>query len=240
MKHKVLIFVPAYEKITITTFMSIIGLQAMCAKYQIGAAISAASFAFIEELRNIMLTAFYDSTDATHLFFVDSDMGFPPELLLDQILADVPVVGTMYPQRQVPQTWAGSFFENVDRFERRGNFMKVEGVGMGCTLIRRDAVTRMLEKFPDLSDPTPLDLHPAREVLESMTIKRIIRAFDPIELPGRGKVRDDLAFCLRWRECGGEVWAAMGHHISHIGAYDFGARYLDLVEAAEKTESQAA
>jgi hypothetical protein len=36
--------------------------------------------------------------------------------------------------------------------ERRGNFMKVEGVGMGCTLIRRDVVAKMIEKYPDLID----------------------------------------------------------------------------------------
>jgi hypothetical protein len=51
-----------------------------------------------------------------------------------------------------------------------------------------------------------------------------------MDLPERGIVSEDLSFCIRHRNAGGKVWAAIGHKISHVGPYDFAARYLDVVE----------
>ena len=109
--------------------------------------------------------------------------------------------------------------------------MLVEGVGMGCTLIRRDLVTRMLEKMPELVD-TRLHLHPAGDTIRQAGSNRLIRAFEKLDLPERGIVSEDLSFCIRWQQCGGETWAAIGYKISHVGPYDYAGRYLDQVENA--------
>ena len=53
-----------------------------------------------------------------------------------------------------------------------------------------------------------------------------------MDIPDRGIVSEDLSFCIRWRtRCEGQVWASIGHRISHVGPYDYGARYLDVVES---------
>lgn len=156
-------------------------------------------------------------------------MGFQPELILDMLEFNEPLVGAMYPQRTFPLTWAGSSVEGNE--EQRGEFIELEGVGMGVTLIRRDVVKTLLEKMPQLSD-TRIHKHPAEHYLVNAGVSRIIRAFDNIDIPDRGIVHEDLAFCLRWRQCGGRVWANMGHRISHIGPHDFGARFLDHLPKA--------
>ena len=108
--------------------------------------------------------------------------------------------------------------------------MLVEGVGFGITLLRRDLVTAMLEKMPELVD-TRLALHPAGDTLRQAGANRLIRAFEKLDLPERGLVSEDLSFCIRWGQCGGKVWASIGHKISHVGPYDYAGRYLDDVEA---------
>ena len=69
--------------------------------------------------------------------------------------------------------------------------MLVEGVGFGCTLIRRDLVTKMLEQMPHLVDDR-LKLHPAGETLRQAGTNRLIRAFEKLDLPDRGLVSEDL------------------------------------------------
>jgi len=228
MSHRIYCAVPGFGQIvSATTFLTTHALgQALAAK-GIGFGISTLSFPDIAELRNMFLTIWADRlTDCTHILFVDSDMGFPPELVLDMLMHDEPIVGSVYPQRQLPTTWAGSG-TGEPMAERRGDFMRVEGVGMGCCLIRRDAIPPMLARFPELID-LRLHLHPAEQIMRNAGASRILRLFDKIDIPGRGIVSEDLSFCIRHNMCGGQVWAAIGHKLSHVGPFDYGHRYADL------------
>jgi hypothetical protein len=234
----VFIFVPAFGNvITSTTFLTTHALQVALGAKGIGSSISTMSFPDIAELRDLALTAWYDAMPTgTHILFIDADIGFSPDLVLDMLMFNEPVVGAIYAQRKLPLSWAGSGTGEATT-ERRGNFMKVEGVPMGCALIRRDAVTAMLEKFPDMVD-TRLKLHPCHDLLKQTGVNRLIRAFDKVDLPERGLVSEDLSFCLRWNACGGTVWSAIGHRISHVGPHDFGACYLDTINAQQLAVEQ--
>ncbi len=241
--RKVFIFVPAFgQNVTSTTFMATHALQQAFAAKSIGASVSTLSFPDIAELRAMATTIWYDTMpDVDYLLFIDADMGFVPDMVLDMILFDEPLVGAIYRQRSPNVSWAGSGSgEGVT--VRRGNFMQVEGVGMGCTLIRRGVIETMLAKFPELVD-TRLDLHPAGNIIKAAGAKRLIRSFEKLDLPTRGIVSEDLSFCLRWRQCGGETWAAIGYPISHVGPYDYSGCYLQHVtqegERADQAQRQA-
>lgn len=229
MAKSLLIFVPAFgQQITATTFLTTHALQQALAAKGIGGGISTLSYPDIAELRNIALTIWYDTLPATHLLFIDADMGFDPQLVLDMLMFDEPVVGTLYPRRTLPIQWAASG-TGEDKAERSAGFMSVAGVGMGCTLIRRDAVTTMLEKIPSIID-TRLEMHSAYEIFKNSGIKRFIRAFDKIDDPVNGPISEDLSFCKRWRDdCGGKVWAAIGHRMQHVGPYAYEGCYLEYV-----------
>lgn len=226
---KAFIFVPAFgQQITATTFMTTHALQQVLASKGIQAAISTLSFPDIAELRAMALTIWYDTMpDSDYLIFIDADMGFPPEMVTDMILHDEPLVGCIYRQRREPTSWAGSGTGSTTT-QRRGNFMEVEGVGMGCTVIRRDMIAPMLEKYPELVDER-IDLHPAAGIIKSTGAKRLLRLFEKMDIKERGIISEDLAFCIRHRECGGTVWAAIGYKISHVGPYDFAGCYLESV-----------
>lgn len=240
MASSLFIFVPAFgQTITATTFLTTHALQQHLSSKGIQGGISTLSFPDIAELRAMAMTIWYDTMpQSSHMLFIDADMGFPPDMVSDMFLLNEGIVGTIYPQRKVPLGWAGSG-TGAPQAERRGNFMEVEGVGMGCTLIRRDVVDVMLAKMPHLVD-TRLAMHPAGETIKQAGSNRIIRAFEKLDIPERGLVSEDLSFCIRWRQCGGKVWAAIGYRISHVGPFDYSGRYLDSVEAAEKAAMEAA
>jgi len=227
--HKVLIAVPAFgHMISAATFLTTHHLHGALIQRGIPTGITTLSFPDIAELRSMVLTIFHDTTDFTHLLMIDSDMGFQPDLVIEQLMMDEPLVGTIYSHRRLPQTWVGSGTGD-SHAARRGNFMEVEGVGMGCTLIRRDLVQKMLAEMPELID-TRISLHPAFDILRSAGCSRLFRAFEKLDIPERGLISEDLSFCIRWRQLGGQVWASIGHRISHVGQHDFAGRYLDQFE----------
>jgi hypothetical protein len=97
----------------------------------------------------------------------------------------------------------------------------------------------MLEQMPQLVD-NRIGLHPAFETIKNAGANRLIRAFEKLDIPDRGLISEDLAFCVRWRQCGGQVWANINHRISHVGPYDYAGRYLDAVEQQMAIDMQAA
>lgn len=237
-----LIFVPAYgHMVSSATFESIVHLLPALMSKGIGGGVSVLSYPEISESRNIALTGFYDTPqcqDATHILFVDADMGFSPQVVLDMLLVDKPMVGAIYRQKNPNVvSWAASGLPGPNAV-KMGDFMKVAGLGMGCFLIRRDVVTTMIEKMPELVD-TRIALHPAKDMLQAKG--RIFRFFDPIDNPNSGRMSEDLAFCYRWREvCGGEIWAAVNHDIHHFGQYDYVGNYVRHIEEKHQSENAAA
>lgn len=230
MPTNIFVFVPAFgQNISASTFMAVCNLQQTLAQKGIGGGVSTLSFPDIAELRNMAITIWYDALPQfSHFLFVDADMSFPPDLAIDMLLFDQPIVGSCYRKKIEPVQWTPSG-TGESHADVRAGFMRVEGVGMGCTLIRRDAIAVMLEHMPEMIDERIVG-HPARAMIEGGGAKRIIRAFDPIDIADRGKLSEDLAFCLRWGRCGGQVWANITHHISHVGLYDYGGSYMGWMQ----------
>lgn len=232
MATNILLALPAYgNMVSVTTLNTTHALMQAFMTKGIRGGLAAFSYPEVSEARNILLTGWYDTVpDATHLLFIDSDMGFDPQVIFDLLTFNEPMVGAIYSKKCLPVQWAASGLG--EKFAAaRGDFMKVAGLGMGCFLIRRDAIDLMLQKMPELSDER-MEYHAAKHMLG----KRIIRAFDPFDNPDdrtHGRMSEDLSFCCRWRQCGGEIWASVGHDIDHVGMHSFKANYARHI--AEKT-----
>jgi hypothetical protein len=237
MPTSVFIFIPAYgEMISATTFLSTHAILPTLSQKGIGGGITTLSFPDIAELRNIATTIWYDKVPTSHLLFVDADMGFGSDILIDMLLLNEPLVGALYRHRRDEVSWAGSGTgENFSA--RRGLFMEVEGVGMGVTLIRRDCITTMLQNFPEMVDKRIVG-HPAKDMLDQAGVDRIIRCFDSLDIPERGKISEDLSFCMRWRQCGGKVWASIGHNIVHVGKKAFSGCFLEHAQQQQQAGNQ--
>lgn len=214
MKPQILMFVPAFRgNLSATVFETSHALMGELMRKGIGGSVSTYSWPDIAELRNMVLSVWYDvMKSSSHILFVDDDMGFSPQLILDMLEFDEPVVGAIYPMRTTPRKWVGSGIESP---EYRQGFINVEGVGAGVLLIRRDAITRMIEHFPDL-----IGDYMVLEDMKAAGGYRTLQFFDQIRTD-KGKVSEDISFCRRWRQTGGDVWAATSHAIQHVGPWIF-------------------
>lgn len=216
-----LIFVPAFGwQVTTHTFTSVAALIGALNRTGIVSSLATMSHPDIGDLRNVALTLWYETMpNVDHLLMIDADMGFDPQLVLDMLAFGQPIVGGIYRKKSDAVQWAASGLGEDTPAEGRGPFVEVEGLGCGVFLIRRDAVDRMVEVYPDLV--VPAQNHALRGLLGDA--KRFLRLFDPMEgADGVGRVSEDISFCRRWRGAGGRVWGAGGYALSHIGPKDYG------------------
>ena len=241
---KITIATPAFGEVFYTPYVqSLFRLMQAFQRRKWQSTFASIAYADIAESRNFLLTRWFDKTDATHLLFIDADMGFPAELVLDMVDFGRPVVGVVYPQRQIdlervaelsaagePPKRAIARAHNFIVRKKRGvsiasphtGFMQVDGCGAGVFLIARTAIETMLKKMPDLSDTKAKTSSPLAANLD-----RLIRAFEPLRVDD-ALLSEDFSFCHRWTACGGEVWVNTAHEIEHIGLHRFKGRYSDL------------
>lgn len=240
---KLMIATPAYGEVFYAPYVhSVLALSKLAHKKSWEIAFESVSYAEISEARNYLLTRFFDKTDATHLLFIDADMGFPAKLVPDMLNVAKPVVGVVAPKRQVdlkrvaelakheadPNRAVAKAHEFVVRKHpsagpARNGFIQVEACGGGVVLIERSCIAALLKRAPQLSDETGKGRTPL-----TRDLPRLIRAFDPLVREDGVRLSEDFAFCHRWRTlCGGEVWASVTHPITHVGLHHFTARYAD-------------
>jgi hypothetical protein len=193
----------------------------------------------IARSRNILATRFLEADGPTHLLFIDSDIAFEPGAVAALIAAQRPVVGAVYPKRQIDldrliaaarrlsdrdQIVASAMdyvvLPDGDHAEVVDGLVRAAGLGMGLCLIERGVFTSLLATGRIKQGPKA-----------AATQGQVPGFFDPIELPGE-ILSEDLSFCRRWRElCGGEVWAMVDQPIAHIGTMAFRACMLDALKA---------
>ena len=232
------IFVPAYQhQMYAETCMSIYTTAQFLAAKKIHNKFSWMSAADIEDIRNLVITTWYDKEpEFSHLLFVGADMGFEPELIRDFIRFDKPLVGCLYARRNKTPSIVGTAPEGHGLKDVIHGFLPSSGMGCGVMMIDRSVVTKMLEVFPELSDETPSTL---MQSAPEFKLTRIIRAFDKIRTPNV-RLSEDMSFCYRWQACGGELWANVRHKISHIGPFDYCMRYEGILESKDAPAKAAA
>ncbi len=241
--NKIMIATPAYGDVFYTPFVSsILRLTRALQQQKWDFSFSSISYSEIAEGRNFLLTNWFDKTDASHLLFVDADMGFDPQLILDMLNFDKPIVGAIYPRRQIdfsqiaelaargePASRAISksykyVFRPLHRSlnpKKENGFLEVEACGTGILLIQRSCIAEMLRVLPELNDMNVKNLPVANR------LDRVIRCFDVIRVDQK-RMSEDYSFCYRWRnQCKGEIWANTTHKITHVGLQAYRASYSE-------------
>lgn len=195
----------------------------------------------IVDLRNLFITMwYYKQPQASHLLMVDSDMRFSPFMVWDMLQFGKPVTGCFYARREFPVSVVGKAINDTDTIDNVVNgHLKVQGVGAGVLLIKRTAIDEMIAKMPDIIDGS--DNHPVASSLKSYDLPHLLRPFDQVRFDNGGRLSEDLSFCHRWRECGGEVWANVHHYVGHIGPFEWLIRYEEyLTEKKQADQAEAA
>ncbi len=188
----------------------------------------------ITRSRNTLVARFLAQAEATHLLFVDADIGFEPEQLARMLAFDEPVVAGMYPLKVLhwagagarlrhgepapaaPLLYVGEPCQGVEA-ERRGEFITARHAGTGFMLLRRDALEAMVRGYPetryggiDAYSPGSGEAGPHYAL------------FDCMVAPETGQyISEDWTFCRRWRALGGKVWLDTLGSLTHVGAHEY-------------------
>lgn len=150
------------------------------------------------------------SSNASHIFFVDSDMTFDGSLCRRLLSHTKPMIGAAYCLKELPPRWNVKF--RPGPFSVRDGIAQCESIGFGAVLIERLVIERMTKDASQTS---------------TANNEKVPNLF------GDDSLGEDFAFCRRWRDLGGEIWALLDAKIGHIGDYAYGAdqSYLDYLNA---------
>ena len=224
---------PCYGGLTTIAYMSsVLALQRACIERRTGLQVElGGGDALISRARGVMAGKFLEHTTHSHLLFIDADIGFKPESVFRLLDADRDVVGGVYPAKRVHWDKAKRAFESgasdvpaasynyVVRYiphpENRvevdeQGFGPVAYIGTGFMLIRRQALQRVADAHPELrakhGDMNGAAVPEAPMVFETM-----------IEAETGEYLSEDYAFCRRWRDLGGEIFADFETRLMHVG-----------------------
>ncbi len=249
---RLLVATPLYDGAQADYLRSVVGLAS--AAERAGFACSFAwlsNNASIDRARNALGAAFLQS-DATHLVFIDGDIGFVPEELTEAIArmqADdrLAVLGAPCPKRQINwglvasaaakgladgdpvmlERYSGIFA--IDLVNPAGQFPLSEPIellraGTGLMMIRRDVIETLCQRHPELRYVP--DQHDRDSGLAA---EHITALFQPLIDPETGHLRaEDYAFCHRVRAAGYRIWLAPWMRTTHTGPAKFAGTLADL------------
>jgi hypothetical protein len=109
---------------------------------------------YIDTARNLLVTHAMDvPTDPTHIFWMDDDMVIPSTAIAQLLAHDRDIVGGLYHQRMMPFRPVAYFdtedmdkrFASIELAEQGAGLMEVDGMGLGCCLVRMDVYNELAE-----------------------------------------------------------------------------------------------
>jgi hypothetical protein len=191
--------------------------------------------ALITRARADLVAHFLDRPDATHLLFIDADIGFTPDQVFRLMDFGAEITACAYPVKTIdwaklrrvlasgranPEAAALRYvFEVADatHIATRQGFAAASYAGTGFLMVRRSALEQLCAAHPELryrgtnNAADPLAASPHRFAL-----------FDCMIEPDTGiYLSEDYAFCRRWRALGGEIWVDLTSRLTHVGAMAF-------------------
>jgi hypothetical protein len=202
----------------------------------------------VPNARNVLTHQFLES-EATHLMWIDADIGFNALDIVSMLIADKDIVCGIYPKKEIDWTrvaeavkagvpteelssYAGSFAikpldvsgggEDADS----DGLFEIEAGGTGFMLIKRGV-------FDALSDDASAYLS------DYLPDRKVIKEFYSTAIePGSGRlIAEDYHFCRQARSHGFKIYAAPWARLSHAGTYVFDRRFdpnwLNLRDGSE-------
>ena len=210
---KVHIAMPCYGgMLTESTFMSFIKWANTARQLNIDWTLETmVNESLISRARNTLTAKFLDMPDATHLFFVDADIGWEPWHLLVLLNRDVDVIGGLYPMKTMPIKWVVNGFEGAE--EGTDGLQEVSKAGTGFLLMKKHVFEKMKTHPAVKQYKNDIGLDPKFD-------QHLKTYFDTAVRQNR-YYSEDWTFCENWRDMGGKIWVDKRVLLRHSGSYVF-------------------
>lgn len=194
----------------------------------------------ITRARNAIASNFMNS-EASHLLFIDSDIGFNPNQILKMIDMDKDIICGIYPSKAINwnsvanavragvpdnklENYTGTWVVNMKDYDGSATVdadkpFEIWNGGTGMMLIKREVFEKLKNKVPAYV------VNEADTLMQNVRGKKIPEYFATSIDPISGVLlSEDYHFCRIWREIGGTVWAAPWMELDHVGTYIFSGR----------------
>ncbi len=177
---------------------------------------------YVERARNTIANRFME-TDNTHLMFIDSDMEWDIEGFTKLIASDVDVVGAGYPCKNLWDFYGCILHTNEDelktpKVDPKTGLISAWGVPTGFMKIRRQVFEKLAAAQPD-----NFYLMKRKDSDEPDKCYNFFGRIPPLG--------EDISFCRRWVEIGGELWVQPEVRIIHYGMKGWEGHYGDFLRA---------
>lgn len=210
---KVHIAMPCYGgMLTESTFMSFIKWSNTARQLGIDWTLETmVNESLISRARNTLTAKFLDMPDATHLFFVDADIGWEPWHLLVLLNRNVDVIGGLYPMKTMPIKWVVNGFEGAE--EGEDGLQEVSKAGTGFLLMKKEVFAK-LNSHPAVKQyKNDIGLDPKYD--------QYLKTYFDTAVRQNRYYSEDWTFCENWRDLGGKIWVDKRVLLRHSGSYVF-------------------
>lgn len=210
---KVHIAMPCYGgMLTESTFMSFIKWANTARQLNIDWTLETmVNESLISRARNTLTAKFLHMPDATHLMFIDADIGWEPWHLLVLLNRDVDVIGGLYPMKTMPIKWVVNGFDGAE--EGPDGFQEVSKAGTGFLLIKKDVFAKQNSHPAVKQYKNDIGLDPVYD--------QYLKTYFDTAVRQNRYYSEDWTFCENWRDIGGKIYVDKRVLLRHSGSYVF-------------------
>ena len=234
--------------------LSLMRLLLYCQTHQIAVTLYPIGFeSLISRARNAAAAAFLSDSAATHLLFLDTDIGFSPEDVLKLIFAEKPIVCAAYakkfldtgklrqhPERlelctqpsihltqEASEVFSAQASSSGGLSDARRWLAECEYTTTGFLLIRREVLTTLAERHPERQYANDIDAH------QSLN-PNFFYDFFPVAIhpETRRYESEDYGFSRLARAAGFTIYCATDITLTHYGHMGFPCNLYAQLTAA--------
>lgn len=180
---------------------------------------------------------FLSDPDLTHLLFIDADLRWEPQSVLDLVRWDKPVACGVYPKKSYPTDdrrvlgWPMNFLPGTHAdlpFDPETRCFEIQDAPTGFLMIRRDAAEQMVAAYPETRCMI------GEGGWDAECNQNTYNLFDcPIDTDGM-YLSEDFGFCRRWQRIGGKVWMDPHIVLGHTGPHEFRGKIFDSLQRTDE------
>jgi hypothetical protein len=200
----VMVGMPAGRDLPALTVKSLLATQSLCrdrqVPFQMGMVIGSS---VVQWARDEVVDVFLKS-DATRLFWIDSDMVWEPEQFMRLLALSQyrEVICAAYPAKVDRPTFYVNWDEKEKLVHGEYGLIEIKGVGLGFTVMHREVVEKLAYEAP--------------RIVDEIAGRDLAAVFRIGQIDGK-RQGEDMAFFADIRELGYKVWLDPTVSPSHIG-----------------------
>ena len=240
MPNSIFVVTPCMGSLVLSYVKSVLELQAICLSKKIDIKFHMVQSSLVTQGRNLCVQAFLTS-HCSHMLFVDSDIEFDPPSIPTMMDHNKDIVLTPYPMKvfdwdkarlltsksgrpieECPHYFCLEF-PDKNKIESKNGLCEIVKGPAGCMLIKKEVFDKMMKAYPKMKIKQ-------KQLVNGLmsTSENVWNFFDTDFNPETGVfLGEDYAFCKRWTDIGGKLYANVDAYITHYGTHGFRGRFID-------------